>query len=238
MKLLANSGNMELNQHIDNVINRKSKDEDFAGAIIRFVEILNNLKIDYAVIGSYALQTFLQHIQRLPNDFDITLSENNIDKIKEYCISTKDLVFHEDFVASKVEYLNGYCMHLIPEKMRWVDRSTNKVFERYTVYHPDRVEKRKIRFVNFATPIDVPVHELTYSFCLAITQRLDSNIYADNVAILARYSLEVDKFSEFKSRIPVLRPLLQHRFMEFRNSLVEFNPELLNSFDVINNALN
>jgi hypothetical protein len=224
---------MDFRKHIENVINRKSKDEDFGIAVITFLEMLKKLDIKFAVMGSYALQTYLPYFHRLPNDFDITLPEESIIKIEQYCQLDDHLTFIQDFVASRVAYANGYCLHLIPDMMNWVDRSSNEIFARFRVYHPDRLEKKSIRFIHFDTSIEVPVHEINFSFCLAITQRLDCNIYSDIIHVLKKYNLEISNILEFLDRVPIIRPLIQHRILELEDRVIQFDPYLLGKVNPI-----
>ena len=226
---------MNKSKHIENVIQRKSKDEEYGIAIVCFLEMLKSLDIEYAVMGSTALQTYLPFFHRLPNDLDITLSEEKIGRIEAYCSTKEDLSFQPDFVASRVFFKKGFSLHLIPEQMKWVDRSTNIIFERYQVLHRDRLEYRPIIFVNYGLDWMIPVHCIEYSYCLYVTQRLDCNIYHDCNIILKNFELDTDLILEFCERVPVLKPIFRHRFSEHRELILRMNPELLPKIDILHN---
>jgi hypothetical protein len=223
--------------HLQNVINRKSKDYELGAAILYFKSILESLNIQYIVMGSSALQTYYDYFHRLPNDFDITLPEQDILKVKEFCDSDKFLRFEFNEVASKVYYQDYFYLHLIPGKMNIIDKVENVIFQRININHLDKTEIRKINFINFQKEIFVPVPILEYSFCLNLFVPLDSNAFSDNISILEKYTLNVELIEEFMYRVPEMTKILAIRFSELREKISLFRPDLLSKLPRLSTLL-
>lgn len=213
--------------HIRNVINRESKDQEFGAAVQCFVKVLSQLNIEYIVVGSTAMQTFLDYFHRLPGDFDITLRKADIFKIEEHCRSSSVLRFEFNAVASKVYYLDTVFMHLIPDMMNIIDKTTNEIFVQINVFHLDRTEYRAIKLVNFGTQIPVRVPILEYMFCLYVSIPLDTNVFADNVSLLEKYALNSKLVREFLVRVPQLSELTHSRLAGLRKTICKLHPDLV-----------
>src|ERR1700753_82205 len=132
---------MGLDVHINNVIKRNSKDQDIAEAIEYYVKLLKTLDISYIVIGSTAVQTYLPYFHRIPHDFDITLPQDQIFKLKDFSENDEFLKFESNDLACKLFYKNTTYMHLIPDRMNYLDKITNKIFTTFRVHHDDRIER-------------------------------------------------------------------------------------------------
>lgn len=223
--------------HLQNVINRKSKDYELGTAILYFKRTLESLNIQYIVMGSSALQTYFDYFHRLPGDFDIALPEQDILRVKEFCDSNKFLRFEFNEVASKVYYLDYFYLHLIPDRMNIIDKMENVIFQRINVYHLDKTEIRKINFINFKEEIFVPVPVLEYSFCLNLFVPLDSNVFADNISILEKYTLNIELIEEFIYRVPEMTKVLSIRFSDLREKISLFRPDLLSKLPFLSTIL-
>jgi hypothetical protein len=63
--------------------NIQSEDDRFASKIKLLIKLLDIWEIDYAFIGSCALQSHFPYCQRLPNDADVLIDKNDFDKAIE-----------------------------------------------------------------------------------------------------------------------------------------------------------
>ncbi len=212
--------------HIHNVIHRESKDADFGVAVCYFLRILKALDIEFIVMGSTALHTHFDYFHRLPGDFDIAIREVDIEKLRLQCDSDVNLRFEQHPVASKVHFRNKVYMHLIPEMMNIVDKTTDEIFLRVNIFHLDRTEYREINLVSFQRiPVRVPVVE--YMFCLYVSISLDSNVFSDNVTLLEQRSLNDELVREYMDRVPGMRPVIEARLKGLRTMLKAIRPDLV-----------
>ncbi|HKR04927.1 MAG TPA: hypothetical protein VJY62_09845 [Bacteroidia bacterium] len=223
----------DFNHHIKHIISRKSFDVEIGNAIEYFINTLDSLNIQYIVMGSTGIQTYLEYFHRLPNDLDILLQEDDILKIVKICDSDANLTFEYNEVASKVVYKNKFYLHLVPNKMNIIDKIENVIFTKINVYHLDRTIYRNINLINFSKSIAVRVPILEYMFCLNMLVRLDTNNFSDNISILEKYNLNDTYIKEFTVRVPEMNEVLKNRVEELRNKLSIIRKDLLDKLPCI-----
>lgn len=61
-------------RHVQNVIASDSMDLEVGQTIQYLVKFLAAANVDYIVVGSAALQSYLEYCQQLPRDLDVALS--------------------------------------------------------------------------------------------------------------------------------------------------------------------
>ncbi|GAA4337827.1 hypothetical protein GCM10023149_47490 [Mucilaginibacter gynuensis] len=220
-------------RHINNILKRVSKDEDFGIAVKYFVDTLESLKIDYIVMGSTAIQSYLDYFHRTPGDIDILLSEQAIELLRLQCLSDELLKFEFNEVASKVHYKNGVFLHLVPTSMKVVDKIENVIFTKIEIYYPDRVNLNKLNLVNFQEEVTLKVPIIEYMFCLNLLVQLDSNNFSDNVLILSKYKLDEHYLQEFLSRVPQMHKVINVRFKALVEKIQKYRPDLVSALPLI-----
>lgn len=216
-----------IKQHIENVINHISKDYEVGTAIDYFVNFLKEIQVNYVVVGSTAIQSYLNFFHRIPGDFDIVLSEIEIEKIKKCSIGNSLLRFEEHPIASKLFFKENYYLHLIPEDMKIVDKITRNVFTRIDILHEERTEFKEIAFINFEKKIMVKVPTLEYIFCLNLFPQLDTHTIIDSIEILQKYKLNPVLINEFLERTPLMNSVVVNRYSKLIDILSLIRPELL-----------
>lgn len=220
-------------RHIDNVVSYPSKDRVVAQSIRYLLKVLCDAGIENIVIGSTAVQAHLDYVRRLPGDCDVTIREEDIEKIAALCVGDRRLRFEQDPIACKLHIDDAYYLHLIPELMRYVDKVTGEVFARVQVCFPDRTDMRDLWFPTEEEAIAVRVPSIEYTFCLNLCPPIDANTFADMVAILQGRSLEPRLVAEFMAREPILGQVVRRRLARLSRVMERRNPDLLDRLEKV-----
>ncbi len=117
---------MKIHDHIRNKIGEASDDERFSLNVEEVIRMLNAINIDYAVLGSCGIQTYLDYFFRLPNDLDVVTEYAFLPKIRELC-SDKNYQFIEQLGRVKMT-INELAVHIIPEKLNSIEKVSNQIF--------------------------------------------------------------------------------------------------------------
>lgn len=213
--------------NLNNIINHRSRDTNFGESLEYFLSFLDSLKVNYIVVGSCAIQSYFDYMNRVPNDIDIVLPECQIIKIKASCVNEPDLKFKEHPVANKLYYKNYCHLHLIPENMKLVDKINQTVFSKVNIFFEDRTVQNEISLLNYKEKIHIRVPILEYIYCMNLFTQLDTNIVNDSIHILENYKLNIELVYEFVSRCKIMKGILENRSKKLKNILGVYRPDLI-----------
>lgn len=209
---------MNLQEHIKNKISEPSDDEKLAVNIMRTVGMLDELKLDYAILGSCGIQSYFDYFLRLPNDLDILIHYENLFKIKNYC-QEHNHEFVEQLGRTKIS-INELSIHIIPDKLNSIDKVTNKIFtridlSRFIKHSP----KRKVKLLNSSFCPEVHVFSLEVNLLVELVRPIYTGSLM-NIFYVMRY-LEIDfyLFKTLYSENVDLKEIIVFRLEEYPSKI-------------------
>ena len=106
----------------ENIINCYSEDRLIIEAIEFIICVFDKLRIEYAIIGSIGIQSYLDYFIRLPNDIDIVILRRDVKKITDYCNKEKIKVVEK---PGRIKIITDHITtHIIPGELS-IENSTN-----------------------------------------------------------------------------------------------------------------
>lgn len=219
--------------HIANILEYESRDLVVARSIRYLLGFLARIQVDAIVLGSTAAQAHLPYARRLPGDCDVTIGEAHIAKVQSLAARDERLRFEHHPVACKLFVDDAFYMHLIPEMMRYVDKTTGEIFARVRVSFPERSEARVLSFPTESDGIEVRVPLVEYMFCMNLCPSIDANRFSDTVSILQTRALDPTLVKEFVMREPILGRVVTGRLSALRRIIQKRNPELVSAVDAL-----
>ncbi len=206
----------ELN-NIDGFIRNKfreaSKDELIYKSIKQFEIITNLLDIQYSVIGSCGVRSFLPYFSHLPNDLDVVIDDYNKLKLKEYCLK-ENIQYLKELGRDRI-ILGGFLIHLIPNRMNIIDKFNNQIFTQINLDINDQnTEIREIILASCNEKVKLKVHIKEIQFLLSLLTPINTTIFHDLISLVEYNLMDKNKFLEFQNLNLNMKSLFQKRLKE------------------------
>lgn len=199
---------------IKNKIGERSKDELIFNSIKHFDIITKQLGIQYSIIGSCGVRSFLPYFSHLPNDLDVIIDDFSKSKLKDYCIK-ENITYFNELGRDRIQ-LGGFLIHLIPYRMNIIDKSNNKIFTQINLDINDKnTEIREIILASCLEKIKLKVHIKEIQLLLSLLTPINTTIFHDLISLLENNLINPNLLIEFQNLNLNMKLLFQTRFQEF-----------------------
>lgn len=224
---------------IENKINEISKDQLIYNSIKEFDLIASHLEIQYSIIGSCGVRSFLPYFSHLPNDLDVVVDDLNKSKLKEYC-RNKKIAYFEQLGRDRIQ-IGGFLIHLIPNRMNIIDKPNNKIFTQINLdINDENTETREFILASCTKELKLKVHIKEIQFLLSLLTPINTTIFHDLISLLEYNKFKTNCFIDFLNLNLNIKPLFRKRFQELisiSNRLETNNIEINMELEIIYDAL-
>jgi hypothetical protein len=205
---------VNLDQHIENKIRGTSDDELVARVLTEASSLLQEIGAEYAVVGSCAVQSYLPHFYRLPNDLDIVLRDQDTEVVRRVG-ADRGYEFRDQLGRTRL-FIRGFPVHLIPHHMNIIDKSTSTVFTRIDLGAcVAAASRRPILLLGTSLRPTLRIISLEAAVFIELIRPVYTGSLTTIAFVLRHCGLEVEQLAELLRSNDAIRPIIEARFEQY-----------------------
>ena len=198
--------------HIQNRIRCQSRDALFVKSIQFVDSTMKELGIKYHVIGSCALQSYLEFFIRVPNDLDIVMSSEDMKSLFSWSMAQSVPIVTELGRAKMV--LNTLPVHVIFDRMQLIDTSMNIIFSTLDVsFGNTKLFSKPVSLLDAEVHPIISVPALEVLLAIHILRPIDTNDISLLRRVLSDCKIDPKTLTDFILRHPDLVDIYKARVL-------------------------
>jgi hypothetical protein len=194
-------------------IRQDSEDITFTRACLEIFTLLKEHHVEYLVIGSCAVQTYLCCPRRLPNDLDFVIGPEDETRFVELCL--RHGIELRRPLGRMVGSHHAISFHTLVGSMKLLNAAKSRIIADVPLRPTDFREERDLTLLLSPHKLTLPVPSLEVLLVLDLMRPLNTNTVVEVDGILSECRLDYAIIQRFVDRAPIIKPILRVRLVEF-----------------------